>query len=114
MRRMQHVGDALQSLLQAAGLAKGVARWRVVVEWPRVVGKEVADHCEALRLQRGILWVAVPSSSWMQHLTFLKPKILDALRREFPDVQVRDIHCVMRTGRGDRRDTRDRGEYDRR
>ncbi|MBD3236133.1 MAG: DUF721 domain-containing protein [Candidatus Eisenbacteria bacterium] len=96
MPGMEHVGGALRAFLRGAGLDKAVARWRVVVEWRRIVGDEIAEHAEAYRFQRGMLWVAVESSNWSQHITFLKPRLLEALRRELPDVEIRDIRCVVR------------------
>ena len=103
MPGMEHVGGALQSFLRSAGLDKAVARWRVVVEWRRIVGDEIADHAEALRFQRGVLWVAVSSSNWTQHITFLKPRLLEALRRELPGVRITDIRCVVRSARDGKR-----------
>lgn len=108
MPGMEHVGGALEAFLRGAGLDKAVARWRVVVEWRRIVGSEIADHAEAFRFQRGVLWVAVKSSNWTQHITFLKPRLLEALRRESPGVQITDIRCVVRSrGAGERGGGRD-------
>jgi predicted nucleic acid-binding Zn ribbon protein len=94
MRRVAHVGEVLRSFLRGAHLEKELARRQTVLSWPRIVGAEVAAHSEALELRNQILWVAVPSSSWRQHILFLKPQILSAFRREHPGVAVGDIRCV--------------------
>ena len=94
MRPMEHVGDVLRAFLSNANLAKKVSQWSVVIEWPRIVGADIASHTTALELRGGILWIAVPSSSWRQHILFLKPQIIGALAREFPQVPVSDIKCV--------------------
>lgn len=96
MRRMEHVGDVLRAFLQSKNLDKQVACWQVVIEWPRIVGEELAVHAEALEVRKGVLWLAVPSSNWRQHILFLKPQILRALSREFPGVRVSDIRCTTR------------------
>ncbi|MCK4304692.1 MAG: DUF721 domain-containing protein [Candidatus Eisenbacteria sp.] len=96
MRRMEHVADALQSFLQGANLYKPLQRWRVVLCWSRLVGSEIAAHADAIELRAGVLWVAVPSSSWRQHILFLKPRILESLSREFPEVSISDIRFVSR------------------
>ena len=59
-------------------------------------------HSEAIDLRNETLWVAVPSSSWRQHIQFLKVRILEALAREFPSVRVREIRCVVGRGRAER------------
>ncbi len=94
MRRMEHVGNALQSFLRGASLEKPVRRWQTVLAWPQIVGDEIAAHSEAIELKGGTLWIAVPSSSWRQHILYLKPQILQALARNFAQVPVRDIRCV--------------------
>jgi len=94
MRNMEHIGDALRGFLKDAHLERRIAECEPVLAWERVVGPEIAAHATALRLQRGVLWVAVSGSAWMQHIGFLKPRILEALRREFPAVAIRDVRCV--------------------
>ena len=97
MRRpMEHVGACLRSFLRGAHLERRVAEWSLVLEWPRLVGDQIAAHSEALDLHDGVLWVAVPSSNWRQHILFLKPTILKTLAREFPEIRVREIRCVAR------------------
>ena len=102
MRRMEHIGDALRSYLRGASLEKRVSQWEVILAWPRIVGSEIAAHSEATDLRNETLWVSVPSSSWRQHIQFLKVRILEALGREFPDVRVREIRCVVGRGRAER------------
>ena len=96
MRRMEHIGDALRGFLKGAHLERRIDETQLVLAWDRLVGPEVAAHSSALRLRRGILWVSVSGSVWMQHIQFLKPRILEALRREFPEVRVADVRCLMR------------------
>jgi len=107
MRRMEHIGKVLDSFLRASQLEHRVAEYRVVLQWPDLVGKEMARQTEALELRRGTLWVRAASSVWTQHILFLKPKLLDRMRREFPGVEVRDIRCVIRARRSGARDGHD-------
>ena len=100
---MEHIGDALRGFLRTAHLDRRLAEWELVRAWGKLVGPEVASHAEAVELRRGTLWVEVCSSTWMQHILFLKPRILGALHREFPDVPVAEMRCVLRGRRGERR-----------
>jgi len=95
MRRMEHIGDALREFLKAARLDQRIADYQPVLAWERIVGPEVAAHASVLRLQRGILWVAVSGSAWIQHIGYLKPRILEAMRREFPGARITDLRCVL-------------------
>jgi predicted nucleic acid-binding Zn ribbon protein len=96
MRRMEHVGDCLRTFLRGASLEKRVAEWSLILEWPEIVGPEIAAHSQAQDLRDGVLWVAVPSSNWRQHILFLKPQILGALRKKHPEIPVREIRCLSR------------------
>jgi predicted nucleic acid-binding Zn ribbon protein len=100
MRRMEHIGDALRGFLRAAHLDRRLAEQQLVLAWPEVVGPEIASQSEAVELRRGVLWVAAGNNVWMQHILFLKPRILATLRREFPGVAVEDLRCVLRGRRG--------------
>lgn len=104
---MEHIGDVLRSFLRGASLEKRVSQWEVILAWPRIVGKEIASHSEAFDLRGETLWVAVPSSSWRQHIMFLKVRILQAFARDYPQVRVKDIRCVV--GRGRRGQARSTG-----
>jgi predicted nucleic acid-binding Zn ribbon protein len=105
MRRMEHIGDALRGFLHTAHLDRRLAEWQLILAWPELVGPEVASHAQAVEMRRAVLWVEVGSSAWMQHVLFLKPRILEALRREFPGVTVDDIRCVLKGRRGGTRGT---------
>ena len=96
MRRMEHIGDALRDFLKGTHLERRIDEYQLILAWNRLVGPELAAHSSALRLRRGILWVSVSGSVWMQHIQFLKPRILEALRREFPKIRVVDLRCLMR------------------
>ena len=96
MRRMEHVGDCLRTFLRGASLEKRMSEWSLILAWPEIVGPDIAAHSEARDLRDGVLWVAAPSSNWRQHIMFLKPQILNALREKYPDISVRDIRCLSR------------------
>ena len=95
MRQMEHIGKALERFLKGNHLERRVAEYQIVLAWKDAVGVELAAHSEARDLTHGVLWVTVSGSSWAQHIMFLKPKILEALRREFPGVRLSDIRCVV-------------------
>jgi len=91
---MEHIGDALRGFLKNTHLERRIAECEPVLAWERIVGPEIAAHATALRLRGGVLWVSVDGSGWMQHLGFLKPRILEALRREFPAAGIRDLRWI--------------------
>ena len=59
--------------------------------WPEVVGQEVAQRTRPGRISRGRLTVLVADSVWLQQLTMLKPRLIEALNRRLGDPLVQDL-----------------------
>jgi hypothetical protein len=85
----RRLGEVLDALLAQGAWAARLGPARVLAEWPRLVGPEVARHAVPVELRRGILWVAVRDGLWATQLAFLKGDLLARLR-EGP-VAVRDV-----------------------
>ncbi len=71
-----NAGKAFGRVLKRHGIAKEVREHRLLLQWERVVGPKVADRTLPDRLQKGVLWVRVESSSWMHQLSFMKDDII--------------------------------------
>ncbi len=83
---------SLSNLLTAlAGNAQMMSNFRFVQlqkSWPSLVGTAVAAHTRPVRLQSGVLTVAVSGAAWAQNLAFerrlLLTKIAAALGEQVP------------------------------
>jgi len=65
--------------------------------WPEVVGQEVAQRTRPGRISRGRLTVLVADSVWLQQLTMLKPRLIEALNRRLGDPLVQDLFFRVET-----------------
>ncbi|HRY83452.1 MAG TPA: DUF721 domain-containing protein [Candidatus Cloacimonadota bacterium] len=63
--------------------------------WKDAVGPLLAEKSRPLKVENGILYVAVSNNSWMQELVLLKSKILARYRRE-PGLGINDIIFVIK------------------
>jgi hypothetical protein len=59
--------------------------------WAALVGPGLAERTWPARLQRGLLWVTAPDSSWAYQLQFLKAELLGSLRTGMPNCPVTDL-----------------------
>lgn len=92
------LSDILTHLASQHGWDRAEWLRRLDVLWHRVVGDTISQHTRILTLTNdGTLLVAVPSSVWSQELTFLKPRILDAIHDELPEIGIRDVRTRVRT-----------------
>lgn len=100
---MQHIARSIDRLFKSDRFAEGVAGWRAVERWSQAVGEEISSRARAVRFERGVLYVEVTNSSWVQELSFLKRRIVQQLNREIGRDAVRDIRFSLVGGGGPRR-----------
>ncbi len=71
------VENVLQSLLQnsKSGLAQGFTRFRLEREWPKIVGESIAKNTLPCAMEKGVLYIWVSHSTWIQELHYFKDTI---------------------------------------
>ncbi len=83
---------AFSSVLKRHGIAKEVREHRLLLQWDKVVGPRVADRTLPDRLEKGVLWVRVETSSWMHQLSFMKEEIIAKANELCGEEVVKDLH----------------------
>jgi predicted nucleic acid-binding Zn ribbon protein len=78
----------LKKALKRHGIENDIARYRFILHWDEIVGKDVAKRAKPDRVSRGVLFVRVASSVWAQELTFQKDLILKKLNSFFSKDQL--------------------------
>ncbi len=68
-------GAAIARLVAERGWQETTAAARVVGEWDRLVGPEIADHCRPVSLVEGELVLVAESSAWATQLRLLSRQI---------------------------------------
>ena len=67
----------MSDLLKRSGIADRVAQAKVVPEWPKLVGPQIAKVTEPLSVTpQGTLFVAVTTNAWMTELSLMEPELL--------------------------------------
>ena len=68
-----------------------VPLYKVQKHWEEMVGKQVAERCYPIRMEKNRLIVKVENPSWTMHLSFIKEDILEKVfeytQAKFDDVQ---------------------------
>ncbi len=90
----RHISQGLAQLVQQLGLGERLRQQRVINEWPQLVGARIAAIAHAERLQDGVLFVRVTSSTWRTELLFQKPLILEKIRSTLGDTLVKEIRFL--------------------
>ncbi len=64
-------------------------------KWDTVVGDQSSRITMPAFFRRDVLWIYVRNSSWMQHLQYIKPDILEGVKRVLPDFRVGDVQFAL-------------------
>ncbi|WP_028580746.1 DUF721 domain-containing protein [Desulfogranum japonicum] len=64
-------------------------------KWDAIVGKNFSQVTMPAFFRQQVLWIYVENSSWMQHLQYIKPDLLQGIHRTLPDANVEDIHFAL-------------------
>ncbi len=93
-RRFQRLGSVLPRVVKGLKLQDAVVEQQVVAAWPECVGARVAEHAQALYVERKSLVISVDSPAWMTELAFLRPQILARLEERLGAGLVEDLRFV--------------------
>jgi predicted nucleic acid-binding Zn ribbon protein len=89
------LADALGRFLDQTGLAEGIERQGVLLEWPSAVGDGIARVTTPRSVNGGTLVVEVRSSPWLMELNLMKREILERVNAGRPDAPVERIVFVL-------------------
>lgn len=70
-------------------------RWKLWAKWEEVVGPTIAKNAEPVGFQRGVLYVWVRNSTWMQQMIFMKDPIRDTINQKFENNFVKYIKFTL-------------------
>lgn len=89
--------DVLQALLTngKSQLGDGFLRWRLEQAWTQIVGDTIASQTLPCALERGVLFIWVRHSAWMQQLWFFKDMIRGKVNDYLQSEHVKDVKLTL-------------------
>lgn len=97
MRNLEPVEDTIWKALTRLGIAEPMRERYVLNRWDQLVGPHIAKSARPMRVENGILWVAVKSHSWAQELQMQSAAILKKLNKEAGKKLFTGLRFVVRT-----------------
>ncbi len=80
------------------GWEKQLDQHSIFVKWAEIAGEEFSEHAQPLKIERGVLWLEVENSSWLQEFQFAKMELLANLNRSLRLTSIRDVKMVLPKG----------------
>jgi predicted nucleic acid-binding Zn ribbon protein len=83
---------AIEQLLARKSWQGHVMASRVSLEWPQIVGPEIAARTRPERLAHGRLYIVCEHDVWRTELQYLKPEILQRVAEVLGEGVVKDVY----------------------
>jgi len=85
------VGEILPRVFEIMGLASKLEEAKLLAGWADVVGTVIAGKSRPREFRDGILYIEVENSVWMQELWFRQKQIIERIKKEHPNIEVKGI-----------------------
>jgi predicted nucleic acid-binding Zn ribbon protein len=89
------VGDSVETLLRRRGWGERLRAATAWNRWADMVGEDLAQHCEPVRLAGGTLVVRAESQIWATQLRYLLPQLRARVEEVLGEGSVRDVRLVV-------------------
>jgi predicted nucleic acid-binding Zn ribbon protein len=83
-RDPRELGAVLDRLTTRMGWDSSLAKSDLLVGWPEIVGAEVAQHCEPIAVDEGVLSIRCDSTAWAQQLRHMRTQITTRIAQLHP------------------------------
>lgn len=89
------VAEILPQLTREMGWEKQLDLHSIFVSWDGLVGEEWRAYSRPLKIERGVLWLEVENSSWMQQFQYGKEELMVVLNSSLRLSRLKDIKMVL-------------------
>jgi predicted nucleic acid-binding Zn ribbon protein len=92
---VKKAAEILGRVLDERSRKIGKAYSSIFGTWSEIVGQSLSEHSHIYEIVNGSLFVEVDHPGWMQLLFMKKQKILQTVKRRFPDMGVKDLRIKV-------------------
>ncbi len=92
---MKKASEILARVLDEKNRKLGQAYSSIFGTWSQIVGESLAEHSRIYEIANRNLFIEVDHPGWMQLLLMKKPHILRAVKRRYPDMEVKELRVKV-------------------
>lgn len=82
-REPQPMSESVDALLRRMGWTEQVEVAAVTARWREVIGERIAEHCEPVAFEGGVLTLRASSTAWATQLTLMSGQLRHRINEEF-------------------------------
>lgn len=88
------MSENVRALLGRMGWTEQIEVASVTARWREVIGDQIADHCEPVTFDEGILTLRASSSAWATQMQLMSGQVRHRLNEEFGREVVRELRFI--------------------
>jgi hypothetical protein len=92
---LSFLGDSLSAIYATKKWKHQWRLFRLVEDWPTIIGTEVARLTAPAFFRQDVLWIFVQDSAWMQHMQFIKLDLMARVNQVMTEQPVTDIRWLL-------------------
>lgn len=94
LKHCEHISDILNNC-KGKPWKRNLKRYALWPRWTELVGPAIAQHAQPYSWQRNVLVVNVVHSTWMNELQYFREEIMQKIRDNFPDTNIKGIRFQL-------------------
>jgi predicted nucleic acid-binding Zn ribbon protein len=95
---LKKAADILKAVLSDQEAKQG-EKWSTFFRgWTALAGDDIAAHTEVKDIKRGSVLVEVDHPGWLQMFQLKKATILKSIKKNYPELEIRNIRCFLSSG----------------
>ncbi len=91
---MKKLETVINKLIKSEGIEKPILQNKVLIDWEKIVGKQIAKHSTPGEVKHGVMMVMVETPVWRNELTLRKSEILEKLNKGSHKKIIQDIKFI--------------------
>jgi len=100
-REFKSVSEIIPEALKKIGAEKNFGKYSTVINWEKIVGKEIANNSFVSSIDRGTLIIKAKNSVWSHHLMMLKAELIKKVNDYFGKKLITDIRFMAGYNKND-------------
>ena len=93
-RDPRSMDDNVRALLGRMGWTEQIEVASVTARWREVIGDQIADHCEPVTFDEGVLVLRASSSAWATQMQLMSGQVRHRLNEEFGREVVKELRFM--------------------
>ena len=95
-RKVTPLNMLVREIVSELGISEKIVECEALLVWNDVVGPSLAKNARPIRINNGILEIAVPSAVWRTQLSFMKTDIVRRMNCHVGGEIIRELRLINR------------------